>query len=81
MTSGHILTIVQNMIVGQNPFWNKPPGIALRNIRNPFTLLHHRFEFFTAGCGSVAIRHLYHLPGNIDVRPFTSTEGIRSWDW
>jgi hypothetical protein len=36
MTSGHILTIVQNMIVGQKPFLMKPLGTALRNIRNPF---------------------------------------------
>ena len=55
MTSGHILTIVQNMIVGQKPFWNKPPGIALRNIRNLFISFIIVSNYFMAGCGGVAI--------------------------
>ena len=55
MTNGHILTIVQNMIVGQKPFWNKSPGTALRNIRNPFLSFIIALNFFMAGCGSVAI--------------------------
>jgi len=36
MTSGHILTKVQNMIAGQKSFCDALPGISLRNVRNLF---------------------------------------------
>jgi hypothetical protein len=43
------------MIVGQKPFWNKPPGTALRNIRNPFLFFIIVSNLFMAECGGVAI--------------------------
>ena len=79
MTSGHILTIVQNMIVGQNPFWNKPPGIALRNIRH---LLAYIIVTVLLQLAAVALKFAFVSPARkYDLRPFTSNEGIRSWDW
>jgi hypothetical protein len=54
VTIGHILTIVQNMIVGQKPFWNNPQGIDLRSIINHFSPS-LSFRFFMAGCGGIVI--------------------------
>jgi hypothetical protein len=49
MTNSHILTIVQNMIAGQNLFWSKTLGTALHMIKNPFLSFHRRLEFFGTG--------------------------------
>jgi hypothetical protein len=49
MTNGQILTIIQNIILGQNPFWSKTLETALHIIRNPIHSFHRRLEFFGAG--------------------------------
>ena len=75
MTSGHILTKVQNMIAGQKSFCDALPGISLRNIRNLF-LSYIIIVAKLLRQSAVALKFTsVSPPDNYSEKPFTRTEG------